>query len=286
MDDDAPLELRRHRHGAEALSLAAGLLLVVAGLALGRRLHEAWWALVPVGLLLLAAWERERAAPRGAVALTLDGEGVRDGAGRLLARWADVVDADLEVRRAPPRGVYTERLALRGGDEVTIDVSALGLEPLGLHKAVRERLARARDVTPPAALARERGREHLRGGRAVDALAAFSEALALDPDDAHSFHGRASAAIVLGDLERAEADLNEAIRRRPAHAQSFLDRAALRLRRGRPQLAVEDLGRALELRPDDALAYLLRADAWEALGEPGRAAADRAAIKLPPGGAA
>ncbi|MCO5168468.1 MAG: tetratricopeptide repeat protein [Planctomycetes bacterium] len=274
--DDAPLELRPLRRRAAAMLVAAGALLVVGG-AGGARLHPACWALVLPGLGLLVAGARVR----GAVALTLDAEGVRDAGGRLLARWADVVDADLEVRRAPPRGAYTERLSMRDGGEVALDVSALGLEPLGVHKAVRERLAAARDVTPPAATARERGREHLRAGRAADALAAFSEALTLDPDDAHSFHGRASAAIVLGDLERAEADLNEAIRRRPGHGAAFVDRAALRLRRGRAQLAVEDLGRALELRPDDPLAYLLRADAWEALGQPGRAAADRAAIKLP-----
>lgn len=261
------LRRRRAAWPAPAL-LAAGLLCVLVAGALAARAGIVRPA--PLGGLLLglalavAGGALLRPGARGAVAV-LDAEGLRDGAGRVLCRWADVGDADLEVRRASPRDVYTERLALRGGGAVDLDLSTVDLPPLEVHKAVRARLSPSRGVSRPSAAARERARELLRDGRVEDALAAFNQALGLDPDDALSLHGRAGAYRARGDDERAEADLNDAIRRAPDLPAAHLERAALRLRRGRPQLALEDLARVLELRPGDPEALALRAQALAAL---------------------
>lgn len=260
---DRELVLRRPRRRRAAALAAAGLLWVVGWAATAdvRSSPLVLVALLPaVALAALGAGEAA-----GAVALVLDREGLRVGHGGAPCRWEDVLGAELEVQRATPRDVYTERLELRGGASLGVDLSGLSLPPLEVHKAVRARLSTSRGATRPARAARERAREHLRAGRVEDALAAFNEALRLAPDDASSLHGRAGAYEARGDAERAEADLNDAIRLEPDLAAAYVERAALRLRRGRPQLALEDVARALELRPGDPQAAALRAQAWGAL---------------------
>lgn len=266
MEVSAPeLVLRRPRRRRAAALVGAGLVGAVAS-ALAAASTSPWaLVLLAPAAALLVAGARDA---RGGVALVVDGDGLRDGAGRRLCRWADVAGAELEVQRDEPDDVYTERVELSDGSSLALVVSGLSQPPLEVHKAVRARLPGSRGERRPAAAARERARAHLRAGRIEDALAAFNEALRLDPHDGASYHGRSEAFRARGELERAEADLNEAIRCHPRLAAAHLERAALRLRRGRPKLALEDVSRALELRPGDPVALALRAQAAAAL-EPG-----------------
>ncbi len=258
------LVLRRPRRRASTVCTAAALTWIAGWAFVADPPRRAGAAGLRPPLALNALGPR---AAAGRVDLVVDDAGLRDGAGRPLCRWSEVQGAELEVQRAAPDDVYTERVELRGAAPLALLVSGLSLPPLEVHKAIRARLSASRGTTRPAAAARERAREHLRAGRVEDALAAFTEALRLDPDDAQSLHGRAGALQARGDVERAEADLNDAIRLEPHLAPAYVERAALRLRRGRAQLALEDVTRALELRPGDPAATALRAQAWGALEE-------------------
>jgi tetratricopeptide (TPR) repeat protein len=159
---------------------------------------------------------------------------------------------------------------------------ARALDHLGRLDEAEADYARALEVDPGERVAlAERADLRMRRGRFADAEADLSALIALDAEDAGARIDRARARIELGRLDDAEADLDEAEELDPEGPDVAANRGRLELRRKNFGLARAHLDDALGRDPADADALRLRAEAFEALGEPDRAADDlRAADEL------
>ncbi|MDR0475675.1 MAG: tetratricopeptide repeat protein, partial [Treponema sp.] len=112
--------------------------------------------------------------------------------------------------------------------------------------------------------------------RVIDlAIADFSLAIRLDPNDASAYNTRGIAYGVKGDFDRAVADFNEAIRLDPNYAAAYSNRGVAYGEKGDFDRAVADSSLAIRLDPNDAGAYNSRGVAYEAKGDFDRAVADR-----------
>ena len=136
---------------------------------------------------------------------------------------------------------------------------------------------------PPAEAARRRGDEHLGRGELDDAVAAYSEAIRLDPGLAEAFAGRGQVFIRRGEAARAIADLDEALRLRPGSAPVLNDRGLAELGLGDVFRAIADLDAALRVAPGSAVIHYNRGVAYSRLGEPDEAITEfDAALRLDP----
>jgi tetratricopeptide (TPR) repeat protein len=106
------------------------------------------------------------------------------------------------------------------------------------------------------------------------AIAAFSEAIRLDPGypDAYAQRGRAYAD--LRDYELALADINHALVLDPRLSRAYRARAKTYLAMDKYQLAVADATEAIRLQPDVASSYLTRGAALRKLDQYRKALAD------------
>lgn len=115
-------------------------------------------------------------------------------------------------------------------------------------------------------------------GREREALAAHSEALALDPGLAGALVGRAQAHEALGDTRAALVDYGAAITAAPRAPEPWFGRGVLLRKAGRPGDALRDLDQALALRRDWPAAHFERGAALYALGRNGEAVAEFSAV--------
>jgi tetratricopeptide (TPR) repeat protein len=104
-----------------------------------------------------------------------------------------------------------------------------------------------------------RGWSYRRRGMNSEALADFSRALELYPDQLSYRLSRANVRIVLGDFEGAVRDATLAARSDPESSRAYFLRGVARLLMEEPQLALEDGVRSVALQPDyvDAKRLLL-----------------------------
>ncbi len=116
-------------------------------------------------------------------------------------------------------------------------------------------------VTDPPAAAEHnrRGMAAHRAGRPADAAAAYTAALAADPDFADALANRAAARGQLGDTAGAFADFAAALRLQPAAPDALNNRGTLRRDLGDLSGALADFDRAIELDPGHADARANRA---------------------------
>lgn len=153
---------------------------------------------------------------------------------------------------------------------------------------VQEVKAFVQDLEPrwhprSAAEHHQRGLLDLQLRRPDRAVAAFSEALRLDPALTQARAARGLAHRHQGDLGKAIADGTEAIRQEPKRADAWCYRAWARIDGGGLDAARADLQTALALDPRHVLALTLRANIHRRKGELERALADCAeAIALDP----
>jgi tetratricopeptide (TPR) repeat protein len=119
------------------------------------------------------------------------------------------------------------------------------------------------------------------------AIAAYNEAIQLDPESAHVFINRGNAYKNKGDHDRAIADFNEAIRLDPKSALAFRDRGDAYTNKGDNDRAIADFNEAIRLDPKSALALSNRGVAYGNKGDLDRAIADfNEAIRIDPNNAA
>jgi tetratricopeptide (TPR) repeat protein len=150
-----------------------------------------------------------------------------------------------------------------------------------------ERLTRIRDEKERRERARaafERGLTHAVCGRDEQALAAFNEALTLDPGIDRVYVERGLVRCRLGDDAGALDDFGEAVHRDPRDLRAWLNRGELHLRWRDYSLAIEDFTAVLRLEPKNARAYRERGVCYTHTGEYEKALANEtAAIALTPG---
>ena len=121
---------------------------------------------------------------------------------------------------------------------------------------------------------RNRGNARADAGAATEAVADFSEAIKLRPNDASSFAGRGRAKLTLGDVSGAIADYTEAIRLTPDSASFLVGRGHARFVQGDLPAAIADLTEAIRLNPKSASAFNRRGLAYRRSGDSVRAIDD------------
>src|SRR5947209_4084579 len=103
---------------------------------------------------------------------------------------------------------------------------------------------------PSAAAYTNRGTTRIRLGDTAGAIADFTSALTLAPDDAEIFFNRGNARLVAGDPRGALADFTRAVGLRPGFALAVFNRGIARLRSSDVPGARADWSEAVALTPD------------------------------------
>lgn len=124
----------------------------------------------------------------------------------------------------------------------------------------------------------------LRAARDYDrAIADFTEAVRLSPQNAMAYRYRGLSWNSKGDHDRAIADFSVAIRLNPGYAQAYVGRGMARASKDDYDGTIADANEAIRLDPSYAMAYVGRAYAWKRKGDKDRALRDYAeAIRIAP----
>jgi lipoprotein NlpI len=126
-----------------------------------------------------------------------------------------------------------------------------------------------------------RGRVHDRLGADARALADYSAALDLEPNDSYALYNRAMIYARMGDLQRSIEDLDASLALRPDNLEAYFNRGLAFLDTGRPNKAIDDFTTLYERNPDHPYALANRGIAYAWTGNDRLAERDFA--KLHPG---
>jgi tetratricopeptide (TPR) repeat protein len=128
-----------------------------------------------------------------------------------------------------------------------------------------------------------RGKSKLWAGQYDAAIADFDEALRLDEKDSSSYNWRGYAYQQKKDLDRAVADYDQAIRLLPTNDEALNDRGWVRYLRGDYDGAIADFNQALQLNGKSSFYHNNRGEAYYAKRDYDTAVADYSdAIRLAP----
>ena len=127
------------------------------------------------------------------------------------------------------------------------------------------------------------GNAKLKTGDQVGAIADYTKAIRLQPDDADAYYNRGLAKYNLGQYIAAIVDYNIAIRLKPNDASAYTNRGVAKAKLGQHFAAITDYDIAIRLKPNDAGAYYNRGVAKAKLGQHFAAITDYdIAIRLKP----
>ncbi|MEG3958309.1 tetratricopeptide repeat protein [Microcoleus sp. herbarium2] len=128
-----------------------------------------------------------------------------------------------------------------------------------------------------------RGEDKYQKGDYQGAIAAYTQAIALNPNYVQAYHNRGIVRSKLGDKQGAVADYNQALRINPNYAKAYYNRGIARDDLGDKQGAVADYNQALRINPNYVLAYNNRGLARFELGDKQGAVADyNQALRIDP----
>lgn len=135
----------------------------------------------------------------------------------------------------------------------------------------------------PAIDAYNVGRYHLALGNGDEALAAFNDAIRMNPQYVQAYIARGKLYAEAGQLDSALADLDFAIQVQPHYSEAFAYRGYVLLKQGIIDRALADFNQALRIDPKYARVYQLRGEAFMAQGNVGDAQANfQAAMRIDP----
>lgn len=122
-------------------------------------------------------------------------------------------------------------------------------------------------LTPPASAEeyQKRGLAHVQQKQLDAAIADFTEAIRLKPDDADAYFSRGITFSGQGKIDQAMADFTEVIRLRPTDHLAYYQRGLLYRIRQEPERALDNFNRAIALRPEFALAFRDRGQLYQFL---------------------
>jgi len=266
---------------AAARLMAPGQWRMVAGSAMALLL-VGWIGLYQMGVPVWVPWtprSEQPDAPRLAAAKTEEepkAKAAAEAEARAKAEQAEkerLAAAKAEERKAK---AAAEAEAKRESEEAEQQrLAALGAEERR-KQAEAEARARSFSLVSQATTDSNNG-DHDR------AIAAFSEAIRLDPNYAMAFNNRGVAHVNKGDNDRAIADYTEAIRLDPKYALAFLNRGIAFGKKGDIDRAITDFTEAIRLDPNNSQALNNRGFAYASKGDNDRAIADYTeAIRLDP----
>jgi tetratricopeptide (TPR) repeat protein len=94
------------------------------------------------------------------------------------------------------------------------------------------------------------GLEQMNQERIDEAIATFTQVIALKPDFAEGWNKRATAYYIAGDYRRSLRDCDEVIKRNPVHFGALAGYGQIYVRLDRPEKALEYFRRALAVNPN------------------------------------
>jgi Flp pilus assembly protein TadD len=106
-----------------------------------------------------------------------------------------------------------------------------------------------------SAVYRNRGIAYLETGQSDLAIADFSKALGLNPNEEETYNDRGAAYLGKGWTESAIGDFSRAIRLNPKNAEPYRNRGAAHMADRRFDAARDDFQKAVELDPADSRGY-------------------------------
>ncbi|RTL96509.1 MAG: tetratricopeptide repeat protein [Hyphomicrobiales bacterium] len=178
-----------------------------------------------------------------------------------------IADFDQALKLDPGNGDYT--VARKAA------VAAKGENDAAMAEAAPDPVALA------AAL--ERGDAFYKKRKYDRAVAAYSRAVALAPNEPSTYSARARARLQKGDYDGALADVNRALEIDPSYITAYHARALILIKKREPEQAIADYDRAIEMKPDFAPLYFGRGSTWYSIGDFDRAATDLdRALRLDP----
>lgn len=128
-----------------------------------------------------------------------------------------------------------------------------------------------------------RGSAYSATGQYDKAIADFTQALKLNPDDGILYIGRGNAYLQNGDFDHAGPDFDAAIRLHAQPAVAYSGKGMIDFVRGQYDRAIEDFGQTVRLQPGEAEGFTMRCLARAIVGKLQEAMADcNQAIKLNP----
>ncbi len=128
--------------------------------------------------------------------------------------------------------------------------------------------------------AANRGNAWLDKGYADKAIADYDQAILLEPRDGYNYNGRGAAWLAKGRLDKAFADYDQAVGLYPADAISLFNRGRVHFYRQEFSLAKVDFDSVMNLQPRDPYGALWRELAARRTGSQGALAADAANLDL------
>jgi tetratricopeptide (TPR) repeat protein len=120
----------------------------------------------------------------------------------------------------------------------------------------------------------QQGKGHFDKGEFEAAIADYTKAIEMKPDDAKAYFNRGAAYSAKGDMDLAIANYTKAIEMKPDDADAYFNRGNAYSAKGDKDLAIADYTKAIEIKPDDAEAYFNRGNAYSAKGDKDLAIAD------------
>ena len=119
-----------------------------------------------------------------------------------------------------------------------------------------------------------RGNSYANLGQHEQAIADFTQAIALDPQDASAYYNRGISYAALGQHEQAIADFTQAAALAPQYPDPYYNRANSYADLGQHQQAVADFTKAIALDLQNAAAYTNRGNSYYSLGQYEQALSD------------
>jgi tetratricopeptide (TPR) repeat protein len=123
-----------------------------------------------------------------------------------------------------------------------------------------------------------KGVELAQGGAYEEAIAEFTKAIKISPEDARLYNDRGRVYHRMNRFPEAIEDFSTAIKLAPKDYAGYSERGAVEVSQNQMDAAVADLNKALELKPDDAQTLRWLASAHKSLKQYDLAVADYTAI--------
>jgi tetratricopeptide (TPR) repeat protein len=144
---------------------------------------------------------------------------------------------------------------VRGAGLMAMLLILMGVFALVLRKDVSARKSTNPQATGVGRTASEEfafGTEALKNEDVDEALARFSDAIRLDPENALAYYYRGGILFGRNEFDRAFADFSKSIRLDPHSGRAFFARATIYTRRKDFDLAIADLSEAIRLEPENS----------------------------------
>jgi tetratricopeptide (TPR) repeat protein len=139
-------------------------------------------------------------------------------------------------------------------------------------------LAQTKKPAGGAAEHANKGVKLVQSGAFDEAIAEFTKAIKLSPDDARIYDDRGWAYYKLNRFPEAMEDFSKAIELAPKDYAGYSGRGVMLVAQNQNDAALVDLNKALELKPDDAQTLRFRASAYKSLKQYDLAIEDYTAV--------